>query len=287
MLAIAAVSVISKIRLPAVDAGRARARPRSASAARVVRATRPERLTSRRTSRPARACSASSSIARATTQRSIAWIRPKRSAGGEERARRDQLAVRGRASAAAARTATTSPVRRSSDRLRVEHEAVVLERAADAVGPARAAPARAACASLEPYDADAVAAGLLGLVHGQVGRERSAPRPRVAPVAKQRDADAGRSRAPPARRAGERARPRPPRSRSLGDLRALGLVDLREQHRELVAAEPRDDVGLAQARRRAARRRCASSSSPAAWPSVSLTYLKLSRSSISTAPPPP
>ena len=54
----------------------------------------------------------------------------------------------------------------------------------------------------------------------------------------------------------------------------LGLADVREQHGELVAAEPRPHVGGAQLLGPGRCRRAAITRSPAAWPSVSLIVLK-------------
>ena len=74
------------------------------------------------------------------------------------------------------------------------------------------------------------------------------------------------------------------RQQPVGD--AAGDAQVRavlEQHRELVAAQPRRRVAAAQASRGCARRPRISSSSPASWPSVSLTVLKSSRSRNSTA----
>ena len=63
----------------------------------------------------------------------------------------------------------------------------------------------------------------------------------------------------------------------------LGARDAAEQHRELVAAEAADRVGLRHGRGDALRRPGCSSRSPAAWPSVSLISLKWSRSTMSSA----
>ena len=62
-----------------------------------------------------------------------------------------------------------------------------------------------------------------------------------------------------------------------------GRRDVAQHDRELVAAEARDGVGLAQRAAQARRRRACSSSSPSWWPSVSLISLKRSRSSSITA----
>ena len=61
------------------------------------------------------------------------------------------------------------------------------------------------------------------------------------------------------------------------------LVDRLADDDELVAAEPRDGVGGPHGGRPSARASAISSSSPAAWPKTSLTRLKLSTSTNSTA----
>ena len=79
MLAIAAVSVTSKIRPPGSTPVARELASMSVGQLAVADRAAPDRLTSRR-SRVPRACSAISSIALRTTQRSIAWTRSKRSA---------------------------------------------------------------------------------------------------------------------------------------------------------------------------------------------------------------
>ena len=81
---------------------------------------------------------------------------------------------------------------------------------------------------------------------------------------------------------GSRARRAASTSRS-ATLRRVGAVAGAHDHAELLAAEPADDVVRADARRAACRRACSSSSSPTPWPCTSLTRLKSSMSSISTA----
>ena len=78
------------------------------------------------------------------------------------------------------------------------------------------------------------------------------------------------------------------RDDALGDLdRVVGVGERVHQHRELVAAEPGRGVARAQAARRVARSRSASSASPAECPRLSFTVLKSSRSMNSTASCPP
>ena len=73
----------------------------------------------------------------------------------------------------------------------------------------------------------------------------------------------------------------------LGDrLREADVGDVHEQDAELVAAEARGEVGRAEAVADPRRRPSTSSSSPAAWPRLSLTVLKSSRSRKSAATDP-
>ena len=98
------------------------------------------------------------------------------------------------------------------------------------------------------------------------------------------DADARRDEDLLAARArtGTRARSR---MRSAASAAVLGAVDVLEQDGELVAAEAGRGVAGADAARPAARRPRRSRSSPAAWPRLSLTVLKSSRSMKRTASP--
>ena len=81
----------------------------------------------------------------------------------------------------------------------------------------------------------------------------------------------------------ERLLAAPSRSRSATATRRRRVGDARQQHGELVAAEPGDRVAVAQRRAAAAAPTCCSSRSPSWWPSVSLISLKRSRSISSTA----
>ncbi len=63
----------------------------------------------------------------------------------------------------------------------------------------------------------------------------------------------------------------------------LGGFDVLEQHRELIAAEPRQQPGAAAWRRAGAAAMCCSTRSPKLWPRVSLIDLKLSTSTNSSA----
>ena len=108
-------------------------------------------------------------------------------------------------------------------------------------------------------------------------RRAAAPRRRAPLAGGDGDADArgdvelaavDRERRRRARRASARDRARPPGSPSTSSQRT----------RELVAAEPRDRVGAAQQRRQAAAPSAPAARRRRAWPSVSLTSLKRSRS---------
>ena len=140
--------------------------------------------------------------------------------------------------------------------------------------------------ALEPRAADGafvlhplVLAARLGLVHREVGVAQHALGG-LAAVA-ERDADARGQRelvAGDVRAAAERA------SRIRSQARAdLGRVDVLEQQRELVAAEPGDGVALPHAARVSRWATSISTASPAAWPNRSLTGLKPSRSTNSSA----
>ena len=140
--------------------------------------------------------------------------------------------------------------------------------------------------SLASWTRAAAAAGLLGVVHRDVGVHHQLGGGAQDAGLDRRDADARRhlrSRdrssstdavAARSSRAGPSARPGRGRARSR-----------RQDDRELVAAEAGDHVGVAQPLAQGVRRRARSARRPIAWPSVSLTYLKLSRSSISTRAP--
>ncbi len=131
-------------------------------------------------------------------------------------------------------------------------------------------------------DDDRGAAALLGAVHRRVRVADEVLGPRSA--ARDRDADARlqeRLAVLDEERLLEQA------GDPAGDgARARLAVDVLAQDRELVAAEPGDRVGRAQ-RVAQARRDVAQQRSPAAWPKESLMSLKRSRSTNSTATPPP
>ena len=112
-------------------------------------------------------------------------------------------------------------------------------------------------------------------------RAGSAPRSSPDPPGCSDDADA---RADHQLAAGDRDRLRQAaRAGGAATSTASGLVGALEQQRELVAAEPRERVARPRDRRRTARRPACSSWSPASWPRLSLTCLKPSRSTSSTA----
>ena len=128
------------------------------------------------------------------------------------------------------------------------------------------------------------AAAVLGAVHGGVGVADAGPRARASSP-RERDADAGA--------AGTPRRPRRGTARRTASSDALGHgarpaspATSSQQDGELVAAEARDRVGRAQRAAQPRRRRRTSRRSPAAWPRQSLTSLKRSRSTNSTATPP-
>ena len=130
-------------------------------------------------------------------------------------------------------------------------------------------------------DAHRVAPGILRRVHRRIGRrdDRLVAGPAVS-AAEHRHADAG----------GDRRRRRPSRRGARGSLsrsrrRRSGLrrVAARQDHRELVAAEPAR-TSVSRVRPRSTSAISPIMRSPTGWPRVSLTCLKLSRSSISTAP---
>ena len=90
-------------------------------------------------------------------------------------------------------------------------------------------------------DLDAVASGLLGVVHRDVGLDEQLARRSVGAAAEQGDADARGDAARWPAAAGQSAPPRAARSsRFSATSRASLLVGPGEDHRELVAAEPRD-----------------------------------------------
>ena len=107
-------------------------------------------------------------IARATTQRSIAWISPKRSAAGRNAPGRDQLpalALHAQQQLAVLDLAGGE----LEDRLQVQDEAIAVERVLDPLGPGQLRH-RARLARLgRGVDHDPVAAGGLGRVHREVG----------------------------------------------------------------------------------------------------------------------
>ena len=201
-----------------------------------------------------------------TTQRSIAWIMPKRSAtprnapGGISSpsvARacaasssywETSLGARGRGSAGSRASSRRS---RAPARIRSAQSSAGSTRLA-ARRPGCRRPRRSRPASLASYIARSASASI---------SSASAS----APGSNMRDADAGRHAASAGRRPMARAR-RSASSRSLGDRRGLVAVGLRQQHGELVAAEARQHVGLAQAAAAAAPATARSSSSPGAWP---------------------
>ena len=69
----------------------------------------------------------------------------------------------------------------------------------------------------------------------------------------------------------------------LGQGACLGLVEPDAGHEELLAAPPGERDAVARRRRAAARQRCCRTTSPTAWPYVSLTTLKWSTSTMITA----
>ena len=184
-----------------------------------------------------------------TTHWSISWIRPKRSAVSMN--------------AAGMTISPSSPIMRSSssywvieslrelhDRLAVEDEAVLVERAADLVGPVEAdLHAGDVLAAVGGGDVVAVAAGLLGRVHREVGADHAGPRragsssPKqtmpIEVVIEMRWPSSGRRRS-------RIVSSMPSAMRS-----AVVAVGVAQQHGELVAAEAGDDVGLADAARAA------------------------------------
>ena len=109
-----------------------------------------------------------------------------------------------------------------------------LTRAAHAIGPRDVA----------RDDREAVAAGLLRVVHREVGGDEQLLAGDVA-GAKRRDADARRHAAPALGRSDGRLVA--DRAHEVGrDALRARLVDVRQEHGELVAAEPGEDVRLAQ-----------------------------------------
>ena len=136
--------------------------------------------------------------------------------------------------------------RELQDRLAVEDEAVLVERAADLVGPVEAdLHAADVLAAVGGGDVVAVAAGLLGRVHREVGARPSGPRRAGSSSPKQtmpievviEIALALERQAPLADRL----------EHALGDALRGVAVGVAQQDGELVAAEAGDDVGLADA----------------------------------------
>ena len=216
---------------------------------------------------------------RASTQRPSGTISPVSSASGMNVDRRQQPALRvvpadqrldaGDAPGRERRRSAGSGARARRARARAARSASSSSRST-----------RRAC-MLGSKTAYRALAAALGRVHRDVGVAQQLVGG-LAPACRDGDADAGARRAPPCRRAANGLAQR------LDD--ALGHVDRRrvvvgvlEQDRELVAAEARGGVAGADAAAAAARRPRTSSSSPAAWPRLSLTVLKSSRSMKSTA----
>ena len=170
-----AVSVISKIsRLGSIPVA-------SISALDELRQARssidlPERLTSRQHVAAGGRWRRSAGSPRATTQRSISWISPKRSAVAEEGAGQDQLAVvadRIRSSSSYWETLAGAQV---EDRLAVEDEALVARARRGSRSDQR--PARLDLLALAPaeYSATRSRPASLACVHREVGAgERSSP----------------------------------------------------------------------------------------------------------------
>ena len=162
---------------------------------------------------------------------------------GEERPGRDQLA--GRVDHPQQQLVLAGPARGEvDDRLRVEHEAVLVERVADLVGPGQA-PADPAVGRRAVGDRVPVAAGVLGLVHGQVGLHEHRVRREAPVLGEQRDAQA-RGDAPRVARPGEHRLAADGVEHARGDGLRLGAAALGQQHGELVPAQARQHVGVAQ-----------------------------------------
>ena len=237
----------------------------------------PDTFTARVRSRPAARRAAISWMAWRITHASMAWIRPNRSAtcrntpGGSH-----VVAVPQAQQDLVVRHGVGGEV---EDRLAVELEPFLAQRAAqpldlvDALGHALRAGAGVG------VDDHPVATAHLRLVHRVVGVGQHL---QVAETIEGGDTGAGRDvddlvaerRRVPAQRLHQLAR----------DHRRLLDGHLGQQHRELVAAEARQHVGVP-VRARSAAATPFSMSSPALCPNASLTSLKLSRSSTTTAPP--
>ena len=286
MLPIAAVSVISKIRLRR-DRRRRRAARRAISVEQLGVVERARREVDLDASGPARARRAGA-IASADHPAVDRVDQPEALGDAEEGARARSARRPRRASAAAARTARSRRCE-VEDRLAVERRSgrrssasrIRYSHAEPRLGLRRVRPA-------SPRVDDAVAARRpWPVVHRavRVGEQLlaagAARRPNVRDADARRHADAG------ARRSAARARAALSSRRLADALRRRRRPARGQQQRELVAAEARQHVVVARRRLRAARATLRSSSSPAPWPKASLTYLKLSRSSISTAPAPP
>ena len=146
-------------------------------------------------------------------------------------------------------------VREVEDRLLVEHEAVALERLAQPLDPAQRARARRAAAAVAPGDREAVAAALLGLVAGDLGLGELLGGRQLGRRARSRGCPSRASRGPCGRRARSWTCSRAASTSAWAD--RLGVLErgLRQDHAELVAAEPADDVGVAQPRAQQRRHR--------------------------------
>ena len=165
----------------------------------------------------------------------------------QERARRDHVAV------VVEHPQQDLELRRDAglevdDRLRDEREALLVDRDADALRPRHPAlHARLRVLVGRVHD-ELVAPRLLGVVHREVGGDEHVLAAERVAALEHRDADAR----------GDRAVARPGHGDPLGaqrleqvvgDALGRGEVGLRQQHGELVAAQPRQHVGLAQPRR--------------------------------------
>ena len=163
------------------------------------------------------------------TQRSISPITPKRSAIGQEGGGRDDVPVLGEHPHEQLVVGDPAGAK-VRDRLPVKDEAVLGERGADPLHPGERA------GGLAAEDPGLVAAELLGLVQRDLRPGQDVVGRDLLVAGQQRDADAGHDRRPDLALAQDRAD-------VAGDDQRLVLGDLGEDHRELVAAEPRDHVG--------------------------------------------
>ena len=129
--------------------------------------------------------------------------------------------------------------------LRVELEGVVGQGVADAIGPGHARQHALLAVLGGVVEDGSRAARLLRVVHRDVGLHQQLLGREVGGGVEHRHPDARRDPAAAATAQSDQVDLADRLEQALGDLRGVVLVDARQDHRELVAAEPGQDVGTA------------------------------------------